>query len=262
MKLNTFRIAMLSCLTVILIFFINIFLSPIIFTDPRRLWLSILSDEARFAVFLSLLTATCSTLISLIVGIPAAYALSRLNFPGKTVIEGFLDVPMAVPPIAFGVMLLIFFARTPVGAFINESVVRFIFEVPGIVLAQFSVISVLTVKFVKSSFDGIPVRYERVARTLGYSELESFFYVTLPSAKRGILGAALMSWARALGEFGATVTLAGATRFKTETLPIALYLNLSTANLENVAAFTLILIVMACLILTASRKLSYRGFAS
>jgi len=98
-----------------------------------------------------------------------------------------------------------------------------------------------------------------VARTFGYSELESFFYVTLPAAKRGILGAALVSWARAIGEFGATVMLAGATRFKTETLPIALYLSLASADLGNVAALSCILLSMACMTQIIVRKLLYRG---
>lgn len=198
-------------------------------------------------------------MISLVVGIPVAYGLSRIEFRGKTIIEGFLDLPVAVPPVALGVMLLIFFARNPIGSFINERLIRFVFEVPGIILAQFAVISVLTIKILKETFDGIPHRYERVARTFGYSELESFFYVTLPAAKRGILGAALVSWARAIGEFGATVMLAGATRFKTETLPIALYLSLASADLGNVAALSCILLSMACMTQIIVRKLLYRG---
>jgi molybdate transport system permease protein len=262
MKPNMFRVAMFLCLAFILIFFLCIFVSPTIFTGPWQLASAFLSDEARFAVFLSISTATCSTVISLIIGIPVAYALSRLEFRGKTIIEGFLDIPVAVPPIALGVMLLIFFARNPLGSFINERVIKFVFEVPGIILAQLAVISVLTIKVLKESFDGIPPRYERVARTFGYTELESFLYVTLPTAKRGILGAALLSWARALGEFGATVMLAGATRFKTETLSIALYLNLAAADLESVAALSCILLLTACISQILVRKLLYRGFAA
>ncbi|MDW8023690.1 MAG: ABC transporter permease [Nitrososphaerota archaeon] len=256
-----FRALAFLCLTLVIAFFLSLFISVAIVVDPWLLLSAVFSEEVRFAVFLSVLTATCSTLISLLVSIPVAYALSRLNFPGKTFVDGFLDIPVAVPPIALGVMLLIFFARNPIGFFINESILRFVFEVPGIILAQFAVISVLTIKLVKASFDGVPARYEKVARTLGYTELQSFLYVTLPAAKRGILGAALISWARALGEFGATVTLAGATRFKTETLPIALYLNLSTANIENAAAIICILFAIAFAVLIFARKLLHRGLA-
>ena len=156
-------------------------------------------------------------------------------------------------------MLLMFFARNPLGSFINERVVKFVFEVPGIILAQFAVISILTLKMLKESFDGVPPRFERVARTLGYTELESFFYITLPAARRGVLGAALVSWARALGEFGATVALAGATRFKTETLPVAIYLNLVAGNLENVAALSIILLLISCITQVTVRKILYKG---
>ncbi len=113
---------------------------------------------------------------------------------------------------------------------------RFVFEVPGLILAQFTVISILTIKLVKAVFDGVDVRYEKIARTLGHSELESITYVTLPLAKKGILSAALLSWTRAVDEFGASVTLADATRFKTETFSIALFLNLATGEIEKAVA--------------------------
>jgi len=261
MKPNMFRIAIFLCLAFVLIFFLCAFISPAIFTGPWQLIYAFLSDEVKFAIFLSIVTATCSTMISLIIGIPVAYALSRFEFQGKTIIEGFLDIPYTLPPIALGIMLLIFFARNPLGLFINERVIKIVFEVPGIILAQFAVISVLTIKILKESFDGIPPRYERVARTFGYSELESFLYVTLPAAKRGIIEAALLSWARAFGEFGATVTLAGATRFKTETMSIALYLNLATADLGSVSALSYIFILTACIIQIVVRKLLYKGVA-
>ncbi len=259
MGVSAFRVASFLCLAIILAFFLCAFTSPAAFTEPRRLALALMSDEIRFAILLSIATATCSTLVSLVIGIPVAYVLSRSNFWGKTVVEGFLDIPMAVPPIALGVMLLTFFVRNPLGSFINERIVRFVFEVPGIILAQFAVISILTIKLLKESFDGVPPRYEDVARTLGYSELESFLYITLPAAKRGILGAALLSWTRALGEFGATVALAGATRFKTETLSVAIYLNLAAGNLENVAALSTILLLISCTAQVAVRRLLYGG---
>ncbi len=261
MKLNIFRVIVSLFLLFVLIFYLCAFVSPAIFVEPWRLANAFLSEEVRFAFYLSIFTATCSTLISIIVGVPVAYALSRLDFRGKSLIEGFLDVPAAVPPIALGVMLLIFFSRNPLGILINEGVIRFVFEVPGIVLAQFAVISILTIKLLKESFDGVPARYEMVARTFGYSELESFIYVTLPAAWRGVLTAALLSWARALGEFGATVMLAGATRFKTETLSIALYLNLAAADVGGVAVVSFLLLLTACLTLMVVRKLLRRGFA-
>lgn len=260
MKFSFFKILSFLSLTFILLFFLCTFISPVVFIETWRLINAFLSDEVMFSLSLSVFTATCSTLISIIIGIPVAYALSRYEFRGKSIIDGFLDVPAAVPPIALGVMLLIFFSRNPLGVLINEKLVKFVFEVPGIILAQFAVISIFTIRLLKASFDGIPVRYEKIARTLGYSELESFFYVTLPAAWRGIFSAALLSWAKALGEFGATVTLAGATRFKTETLSIALYLNLAAADLSGVVAVLFILLSTACTTLVIVRRVLARGF--
>jgi molybdate transport system permease protein len=256
-----FRATLFLSLALLLAFYLCTFTSPAVFTDPRQLVLALLSDEVKFAILLSIITATCATAISLIIGIPAAYALSRLSFRGKSMIESFLDIPMAVPPVALGVMLLIFFARNPLGLFINEKVIKFVFEVSGIVLAQFAVVSALTIKMLKETFDGISPRYEKIARTLGYTELETFFYITLPTAKRGILGATLLSWSRALGEFGATIMLAGAMRFKTETLPVAIYLSLAVGDLESVATLSIILLLVSCATQMAVRKLLYRGLA-
>lgn len=259
MRPTLLTIVAFSSLAFILLFFLCAFLSPAIFIEPWGLIDAFLSDEVMFALSLSFLTATCSTLIAIVIGIPVAYALSRFEFRGKNIIDGFLDVPAAVPPIALGVMLLIFFSRNPLGVLINENLVRVIFEVPGIILAQFAVVSIFAIRLLKTSFDSIPARYEKIARTLGYSEFESFLYVTLPAAWRGVLSAALLSWAKALGEFGATVTLAGATRFKTETLSIALYLNLAAADLGGVVAVLFILLSIACSTLVVVRKLLARG---
>lgn len=261
MELNVFRIMIFLSSALILVFFISAFTSPLLFLEYWRLIHAFLSDEIRFAIFLSFFTATCSTLIAIIIGVPIAYALSRFEFPGKNLIDAFFDVLVAIPPIALGVILLIFFSQNPLGIFINTRLVRFVFEVPGIILAQFTVICALMIKLLKGAFDGVPTRYEKIARTFGYSELETFIYVTLPAAKRGVFAAALFSWAKALGEFGATVMLAGATRFKTATLPIALYLNLATADLGNVTAIFYILLLISLLTSVGVRRLLTRGFA-
>jgi len=254
-----FKMLSIGCLAFLALFVLVIIFAGSMFSDPSALAAAFLSDEVQFAIALTLVTATIATMLALIVSIPAAYVLSRASFPGKDAVDALINIPIALPPVALGTALLIFFTNTPVGAFINGSIVRFVFEPPGIVLAQFSVISVLAVRLMKPVFDGIDPRYERVARTLGHGEFSSFMRVTLPLAREGVLGAAMLAWARAMGEFGATVTLAGATRFKTETLPIAMYLNLSLANLENAMAIILILLVVTVSVLLVSRKIAYRG---
>jgi len=254
-----FKLLSGACLGFLALFILVVIFAGSMFSDPRTLASAFLSDEVQFAIVLTLATATLSTLFALLVSVPAAYALSRARFPGKDLVDALINIPIALPPVALGTALLIFFTNTPLGLFIDNSIVKFVFETPGIVLAQFSVISVLAVRLMKPVFDGIDPRYEKVARTLGHGELGSFIRVTLPMAKDGVFGAAVLAWARAMGEFGATVTLAGATRFKTETLPIAMFLNLSVANLENAMAIILILLGITVSVLLMSRKIAYRG---
>ena len=113
----------------------------------------------------------------------------------------------------------------------------------------------------KSTFDSIGQRYEIVARTLGCGVWRAFFKVTLPVAKNGVIAAGILAWARAVGEYGATVTLAGATQMKTETLPIAIYLNIASAEVDRAVAVTFILIGLSAVSLIALRRMTGRGYS-
>ena len=128
--------------------------------------------------------------------------------------------------------------------------------IPGIILAQFTIVTALAIRLLKSTFDSIDPRYEQVGRTLGCTKLKAFCTVTLPLAKNGLIAAAILTWARAIGEFGATVTLAGATKQKTETLPIAIFLNLATADVEKAVAVIFILIAISVVALIFLRRIS------
>jgi len=258
-EMSRFKLLSGACLGFLALFIVVVVFVGSLYSDPSTLMSAFFSEEIQFAVALTLITATVATILSLIVAIPAAYVLSRATFLGKDLVDALINIPIALPPVALGTALLIFFTNTPPGVFIDNSIIKFVFEPPGIVLAQFSVISVLAVRLMKPVFDGIDPRYEKVARTLGHGELGSFMRVTLPLARDGVFGAAVLSWARAMGEFGATVTLAGATRFKTETLPIAMFLNLSVANLGSAMAIVLILLGITVSVLLLSRKIAYRG---
>ena len=258
-EIGTLRLISGACLAFLALFALVIILAGSIFSNPSALVSAFLSEEVQFAIALTLLTATIATALALAASIPAAYLLSRARFPGKDFVDALINIPIALPPVALGTALLIFFTNTSLGVFIDNSIVKFVFEPPGIVLAQFSVISVLAVRLMKPVFDGIDPRYEKIARTLGHGELGSFLKVALPLAKEGVFGAAVLAWARAMGEFGATVTLAGATRFKTETLPVAMFLDLSLANLEGAMAIILILLALTIAVLLISRKIAYRG---
>jgi molybdate transport system permease protein len=254
---KTFRIATLGTLLLLMSFFVMVVVSLVAYTDRDAFISTILSDEILFSIKLSLMTATIATILAMIVAVPAAYAISQAKFRGKDIADALLDLPLVISPVALGAALLVFF-NTPVGSLIEDRFIRFVFEVPGIILAQFTLVVALAVRLLKSTFDSLDPRYEQVARTLGCNKVTAFARVTLPLARNGLLAAAVLTWARAVGEFGATVTLAGATRMKTETLPVAISLNLATANVEKAVAVIFILIAISSTALFALRLMTGR----
>lgn len=211
------------------------------------------SSEVLFAVKLSLFTGTIASVLALLVSLPVAYLLSRRDFFGKGVVDTLLDLPIVLSPIALGAMLLIFF-QTPAGKLVDNYFGPFVFEVRGIILAQFIVVLGLSLRLIKTAFDGVDIEYENLARTLGYNRFQTFTRVLLPLAGKGIIASFLLVWARAIGEFGATITLAGATTMKTETLPVAIYLNFESADISSALVFILILVVVSLAILYTVRK--------
>lgn len=215
----------------------------------------ILADPAiRHAVLLSLGTATAASVAALLVAVPTAYGLARLRFPGEVLVDVLLDLPVILSPVAVGVSLLLLF-RTTAGQWVEEHLLRFVFEVPGIVLAQFWVALALAIRVLKAAFQGVDERYEQVARFLGCGPWQAFQRVTLPLARRGLLAAFILAWARSVGEFGATVTLAGAVAGKTETIPVAIYLRLAAVDISGAVGLMLLLSGMSLAVLFGVRAL-------
>ncbi|MDD5435801.1 MAG: ABC transporter permease subunit, partial [Nitrospira sp.] len=257
---RVFRGATVSALAVLTIFFSGIIISLLTYTNWSSILVAACSREILFAAGLSLITATVSTFIAIVVAVPVAYAISKNNFFGKSFIDSLLDLPIVISPIAIGAALLVFFS-TPIGSAVNNHFINFVFAVPGIVLAQFTIVSALAIRLLKSTFDSIDLRYEQVGRTLGCSKPEAFFRIIVPLARNGLIASSILTWARAVGEFGASVTLAGAMAMKTETLPIAISLNLANANIEMTIAIILLLIIIAIIALFAIRKITGKRWA-
>jgi molybdate transport system permease protein len=256
---RVFKVATISALVLLAVFIIGIIVSLLAYTEWNTFIEALFSEEILFAIRLSLTTATISAVVSILIAVPVAYAISRNNFPGKSIVDSLLDLPIVVSPVAIGAALLVFF-NTPLGAAIDDNVIGFVFSVPGIVLAQVTVISALAVRLLKSTFDSIDARYEQVARTLGCSQPEAFFRVTLPLARDGLIASTILTWARAVGEFGATVMLAGATAMKTETLPSAIFLSLASADVEKAIAVIFVLVIIAIIALLSIRKIIGRRY--
>ncbi|XRP97760.1 ABC transporter permease [Methanocaldococcus sp. 16A] len=216
----------------------------------ENLFDALLSEEVKFAVILSVKCSIIATLLALLIGIPSGYALARNNFKGKEIIDSLINLPILLPPLVLGFGLLLLLGNTPIGNFISENIVEIVFTQNGIILAQFIIATPFIIRTTRAVFEGIDVKYEYIAQSLGLSRFESFLKITLPMAKNGIVAGAILGWARAIGEFGATLMLAGATKMKTETLPIAIFLNVSIGNIELALAIAVIHIAIAIMVIS------------
>ena len=224
------------------------------FFDGPTLRAAVFSTRTLFSLRLSLLAGTVATLLALLLAVPAAYAMSRYSFRGKAAAETVLEFPTIVSPAALGAILLIFF-NNPLGQWLQDHVLTFVFAFAGIVLAQFVTILGVAVRMLKATFDQVPSDLETVARTLGASPRHAFFTVTLPLARRGLVAAFILVWAKAIGEFGATLMVAGTMAMRTETLPIAIFMRLANADIKGTVALILILVSLGLAALYVAQHL-------
>ena len=197
------------------------------------------------ALLLSLKVAGWATAVTLVVGVALGFLLARARFPGRELLDTLLTLPMVMPPTVLGYYLLVLLGRQgPVGAWLQDTFgVSLIFTWQGAVVAASIVAFPLVLKPARAAFESIDPRLEQAARVLGLTEAAVFFRVTLPLAWRGILAGVLLAFARALGEFGATLMVAGSIPGKTQTLSVAVY-EAVQAGQDDVAN-TLVLITSA-----------------
>jgi molybdate transport system permease protein len=221
------------------------------YTTPGHLWRALGSPEIRHAIRLSLLSCTLTTLLSLWVAVPIGYLLTRVRFRGQALVDALLDIPIVLPPLVIGLSLLILFQAPPLRAL--ERYFPVTYAVPSIILAQFMVAAAFAVRTLRATFDQLSPRTEQVALTLGCNRSQAFWMVVFPAARRGLVTAATLAWARSLGEFGPILIFSGATRMKTEVLPTTVYLELSVGNLEAAVAVSLLMVVAAVAVLLLIR---------
>ncbi len=234
--------------------------SAFFFFDAPAFHKSLHEPRVLHAVFTSLLAASLATVIAVMLAIPAAYALSRFSFRLKSAVDLMLEFPMIISPAALGALLLIFF-QTPAGTFFREQVSDIVYTFWAIVIAQFVTILGISTRLIKAVFDEIPVRYEHIARTLGATQRKAFLSVSLPLARKGIVAAIVLTWAKAIGEFGATITLAGSMPMKTETLPTAIFMHLSMADIKGSVSLIVLLLCISLPVLIITRLLIKRRHA-
>ena len=187
--------------------------------------------DGQLIVF-TLSTAALAVLVSFPVGLAVAWALARKRWPGKTLVETLLTLPLVMPPVATGLVLLKLFGRRgPAGGWLHHTFdVDVVFTPKAVVLALAVMSFPLLVRCLRTAFEEIPRDLEEPPATLGKSPRQVFFRVSLPLARRGIAAGLILAFARALGEFGATVMVAGLIPGVTETLPLAIYRSFQTGD--------------------------------
>ena len=220
-----------------------------------------LTDEELQAIRLSLRVAFWSVTCSLPLGLLIAWLLARRSFPGKVLLDGLVHLPLVVPPVVVGFILLILFGRRgPIGGWLYDTLgITIIFTWQGAALAAAVVGFPLMVRAMRLSLEAVDRRLEAAARTLGARPFDVFITVTLPLMAPGILAGAILAFARGLGEFGATITFVSNIPGQTRTIPMAIYTYTQVPD-GDVAAFRLsiVSVLLALIALVASEILARR----
>lgn len=234
------------------------FVLPLVGLLGRTSWASVPSDllapEVRTALGLSLVTSLLATAMSLIFGVPLAWILARRVFPGRRLLRAVTTLPMVLPPVVGGVALLFAFGRRGMlGGWLDSTLgVRLPFSTAGAVMAEAFVAMPFLIITLEAAFRGMDRRYEDAARTLGARRATVFRRVTLPLVAPALTAGTVLCWARALGEFGATITFAGNFPGTTQTMPLAVYLALESRP-EQAITLSLILLVVSIAVLVSLR---------
>jgi molybdate/tungstate transport system permease protein len=240
-RLQGFNITILVLSGIALAYVAYPLASLFVFVEPTTLPHAILRPQITNAFMLSILSATVSTLILSVFGIPLSYFLARFkNFPGKFILRTIVIVPLVLPPLASGALLLgVFGPYSPiVRAF---PAVEFTQSVLGIIIAQTYVASPFMILASQAAFESVDESYENIARVLGKTRFETFFKVSLPLAKTGIVIGLILSWVRAIGELGATMMMA----YNPHTISVQIFEDNTIDGLRNAVPDIILALVLS-----------------
>ena len=249
-----FSAAMLGFVALFALAFLALVGANLWYTTQAAVREALASPAVHAALWLSLWTSTVTVLIGLFLAIPTGYALSRYRFPGHSVVDALVDLPIILPPVIAGLILLVFF-QTSLGRWIESSGLTFVYSTRGIILCQLLVSLSLGIRALKIAFDGIDPRLEHVAMTLGCTRAGAFWRTTLPLARRGIAAAGILIWTRSFGLFGPLMVFVGTMH---AVLPTLIYLEQSIGRLELALALALFMILAAAVALVLLRLLLRR----
>lgn len=230
--------------------FLGVPLLALLFREPpAAIWFQLQQPDILQALEISFITTTLCTLFAVILGLPVAYVLARVRFPGRDLLETLVTLPTVLPPVVAGVALLLTFGRV---GLLGRYLAFFGWSIPfttvAVVMAQIFVAAPFFVNSAKAGLEQLDRRYELAAYTLRASPFYAFRYVTLPLIRPALLSGIGLTWARALGEFGATITFAGNFQGVTQTLPIAVYVA-SESDLDKSIAISVVLLAISAAIL-------------
>lgn len=211
------------------------------------------------ALRLSFVTSAIAAGVMVLVGTPLAYALARRRFPGRTVVDAMIELPIVLPPIVGGLAMLMAFGRTSIiGGWLDGIGLHLPFTMIAVVMAEIFVAAPFYIRSAKLGFEAVDPGLEEMAQTLGATPQRSFFLVTLPLAWRALVGGLVLAWARAISEFGATLMFAGNLPGRTQTMPLAI-LSALESDLGAALALAVVMLAVSLGVLLAARWFASRG---
>jgi molybdate transport system permease protein len=218
------------------------------------LWSILRTHSSLTALRLSIVCSLCATVLAVVFGLPVAWLLAHVAFPGRRIVRALCTLSMVLPPVVAGVALFYALGRRGlVGQYLDRWFgITLPFSIAGVIVAQTFVAVPFLVLTVESAFRQQDIRIEDAARTLGGSRWYVFWRITLPAIRPGLAAGAVLAWARALGEFGATITFAGNFPGRTQTMPVAIYIANET-NPGEAVVLSLVLVVVSFVVLVAMR---------
>lgn len=213
--------------------------------SPASLAAAFRDPELVASIWLTILTATAATALSLLLGVPLAYLLARVEFPGRRIVAGLVELPVVVPHPVAGIALLLFLGRqSAIGRALGEFGLEIVNQVPGIVAGMLFVSAPIVVSAAREAFRAVDPKLERVARTLGDTGWQAFRRVTLPLAGRSVLAGAVLAWARSVSEFGSIVILT----YNPKVASILIYDRFTLFGLPAAVPAAVVLLIMALVV--------------
>jgi molybdate transport system permease protein len=226
---------------------------------PGDLVAALQTPDAVTALRLSAVTTLIALALTVALGTPLGYVLARGTFPGRRLLDAVVDLPIVVPPAVAGLALLLVFGRNGTfGPLLRSAGIQLSFTTAAVVIAQIFVASPFYVRAARTGFAGVDRTLEAASATLGMGPLRTFALVTVPLAAPSLIGGAVLSWARALGEFGATIMFAGNLMGVSQTLPLAVYVHLEDGNLPVAIALAALMIVCSLIVVLGVRSFEAR----